>query len=364
MHAIMAVLIVSGLVLGVFTAIEHITGHTKNHRSYFRFARGMIVSLLMGQLAVIGFGLYERYPSLLFLFFTFLYISGPLDRIRYHALVYSEKKIPVALKIPLLPLAPLLVLEVFLLTRSLDQKYIIYSEFFRDPLHHWLIYVLFACLAVNVTYSGIILYNEFVSMRQSSNKPPLLFSIIMSGMLIVSTTISCLYFFTLNREFILLGATGNSLQFILYFLFKNRFPDFFKLFVREMKQNRYKRTIIKGIDQSAVNERLTELMEEEKIYRDMDLRMKDVAERLLITPHQFSQLVNENIKTDFRNYVNTYRVREAKELLVENPERSIITICFEVGFSSKTSFNVTFKKMTGLSPKEYRQKHGLREQVD
>ncbi len=356
-HVILAVIILSGVVLGVFTAIEHITGHPKNHRSYFRFARGMIVSLLMGQLAVIGFGLYERYPSLLFLFFTFLYISGPLDHIRYHALVYSEKKIPLALKLPFLPLVPLLVLEVYLLTRPVDRKHIIYTDFFRDPTHHWLLYVLLACLAVYITYSGIILYNEIVSMRQSDNKRPLLFSILMSGMLLVSTGVSCLYFFFLNREFILLGAAGIGLQFILYFLFKNRFPDFFKLFVREMKQTRYKRTIIKGGDQRAVNERLAELMEQEKLYRDMDLRMKDVAERLLVTPHQFSRLVNENIKTDFRNYVNTFRVREAMRLLVDDPGRSIITICFEVGFSSKTSFNVTFKKMTGLSPKEYREKH-------
>jgi transcriptional regulator GlxA family with amidase domain len=166
-------------------------------------------------------------------------------------------------------------------------------------------------------------------------------------------------FITLAREFILLGASGISFQFIIYFLFKNRFSDFFKLFVREMRQTRYKRTIIKGIDQRAVNERLAELMEQEKLYRDMDLRMKDVAERLLLTPHQFSRLVNENIKTDFRNYVNTFRVREAMRLLVERPERSIITICFEVGFSSKTSFNVTFKKMTGLSPKEYREKNSV-----
>ncbi|MCU0844940.1 MAG: helix-turn-helix domain-containing protein [Spirochaetes bacterium] len=356
-HVIMAVIIISGVVLGVFTAIEHITGHPKNHRSYFRFVRGLIVSLLMGQLAVIGFGLYERYPSMLFLFFTFLYISGPLDHIRYHALVYSAKRIPLALKLPFLPLVPLLALEFYLLTRTVDLKRMIYTDFFRDPIHHRLIYVLPVCLAVYITYSGIILYNEIVSFRQSDNKRPLLFSILMSGILIASTGVSCLYFVTLNRDFILLGAAGISLQFIIYFLFKNRFPDFFKLFVREMKQTRYKRTIIKGIDQRAVNERLTELMDQEKLYRDMDLRMKDVAGRLLVTPHQFSQLVNESIKMDFRNYVNTYRVREAMRLLVENHERSIITICFEVGFSSKTSFNVTFKKMTGLSPKEYREKH-------
>jgi YesN/AraC family two-component response regulator len=81
-----------------------------------------------------------------------------------------------------------------------------------------------------------------------------------------------------------------------------------------------------------------------------------VAARLLIRPHQLSQILNERNKTDFRNYVNRFRIDEARRLLVEEPDRSIITICFEVGFNSKTSFNITFKKMTGLSPKEYREK--------
>ncbi len=355
-HFAMTAIIVPGLVLGVFTAIEHLTGHPKGQRSWFRFFRGMVVSVLVAQMSAIGFGLYREHPSILFLFFTLLYLSGPLEYMRYHALVHPDRKIPPAVTLPLLPVIPLFLMEVYLYTRPYDRRLEIFGGFFRNPLGHWMIFIFAACLLVTVLYSALLLYTQIALLKESALKRSLLFSAMMTAISLVSTAISCLYFFTVDADYILAGASGISFSFILYFLFKNRFPDFFRLFVREIRLNRYRRTLLEGLDHTAIHARLSELMNEEKLYRDMDLRMKEVAARLLITPHQFSQLLNEGIKTDFRNYINRFRVDEAKRLLVENPSRSIISICFEVGFNSKTSFNITFKKMTGASPKEYREK--------
>ncbi len=357
-RVVMSAVICSGLVITAFTAIEHITGYPKNRRNYFRFFRGIIISVLIAQMSVIGFGGYRAHPSSLFLFFTLIYLSSPLEYIRYHTFLYPGRKIPLPVKASLLPLLPVFVLEVFIHTRPFGQKAALFNGFFSDPFHHRLIYVLAACLLVNVFFFCLLLGTEITSLKKSALKGPMRFSIMISVITLVSIALSCVYYFTLNTDFILLGTAGICLSTILYFLFKNRFPDFFQLLVREMKQERYRRTLLKGIDHAAVHERLSDLMREEKLYQDMDLRMKDVAARLLITPHQFSQLLNERIKTDFRNFVNRYRVDEARRLLLENPERSIISICFEVGFNSKTSFNITFKKMTGLSPKEYREKSG------
>ena len=99
-------------------------------------------------------------------------------------------------------------------------------------------------------------------------------------------------------------------------------------------------------------------MEQEKLYRDMDLRMKDVAERLLLTPISFR---GWSMRTSRQFSKLREHLPGAGGHAVARREtgRSIITICFEVGFSSKTSFNVTFKKMTGLSPKEYREKNSV-----
>ena len=73
-----------------------------------------------------------------------------------------------------------------------------------------------------------------------------------------------------------------------------------------------------------------------------------------MTPHQLSQFLNEQMKANFRNYVNGYRVREARRLLAHNGKTSISSICYEVGFNSKSTFYTVFKEVTGKTPREIR----------
>ena len=95
-------------------------------------------------------------------------------------------------------------------------------------------------------------------------------------------------------------------------------------------------------------------MEREKIYRESDLNLKSLADRLAITPHQLSQFLNERLGSDFRSFINSYRVSEAKVLLSEHPDLNILSICYDVGFGSKSAFNSVFKKETGQTPREFR----------
>lgn len=351
-------IIFSGLVLSLFTAIEHITGRPKEKKKYFRSIRGLIISILLAQITAIGFGFYHSHPWVLFLFFTLLYVSGPLEYIRYYRLIKKSTIVPATVKLSLLPAIPLCLYEIYIHLFPSTHTGDFFQTLIDSPLKSPLFIVLIFSLIGNLLYSTVILYSEISAIRRGSYQKPQLFSMGISIVSFIFIIISSLFIFTGSALYIKTGALGIALIFIIYFLFKNRFPDYFQLVVKEIKLKRYKRTLLNGIDNKTVNNRLTELMENEKLYREMDLRMKVVAERLLITPHQFSQLLNENNKTDFRNYVNNYRINEAKQLLINDLERSIISICFEVGFSSKTSFNITFKKMTGLSPREYRQNSG------
>ncbi|MBN1534496.1 MAG: AraC family transcriptional regulator [Spirochaetes bacterium] len=159
----------------------------------------------------------------------------------------------------------------------------------------------------------------------------------------------------MNPDYVLIGDSMLSSLVIIYFLFKNRFPIFFQLLTKEIRQKRYRQSLLKKHDREVIHERLAELMNDEKLYQDMDLRISDVASQLMITTHQLSQLINERNKTDFRNFVNRFRIEEATKLLFEEHDRSIISICFHVGFNSKAAFNKTFKKMMGCSPKEFRE---------
>ncbi len=139
-------------------------------------------------------------------------------------------------------------------------------------------------------------------------------------------------------------------------MFENRFPDFYQLVAREQRQKKYKKSLLEGVSKEKIVDRLRELMDLEQIYSQLDLKLDDVATMLLITPHQLSEFMNDVIGMNFASYINKYRVRAAKNLLIHHPEKCTLEIGFEVGFGSKASFNTIFKQQTGLTPSEFRKK--------
>jgi YesN/AraC family two-component response regulator len=103
--------------------------------------------------------------------------------------------------------------------------------------------------------------------------------------------------------------------------------------------------------------RINEAMQSERLYQQAELTLQNLADRIKIPPYQVSQAINEGMHKNFYDLVNGYRVDEAKRLLldVKNRNFTILSVGFEAGFNSKTTFNTVFKKFTGVTPTEYRQ---------
>jgi AraC-like DNA-binding protein len=101
-----------------------------------------------------------------------------------------------------------------------------------------------------------------------------------------------------------------------------------------------------------LKEKLGLLMADEKPYLDETLSLPGLAEKMGVSVHNLSYLLNEGFHANFFQFINQYRIEEAKKLLVSPAHRhlSMVGIAYECGFSSKTTFNTTFKKMTGMSP--------------
>ncbi|MEO1030963.1 MAG: helix-turn-helix domain-containing protein, partial [Bacteroidota bacterium] len=102
--------------------------------------------------------------------------------------------------------------------------------------------------------------------------------------------------------------------------------------------------------------KLKALMEKEKLYLKQDLSLIDLSEFIKVSPNLISQILNEELGNNFFEFVNHYRVEEAKRLLANQKSKqfTIASIAFDSGFNNKTSFNNYFKKMTGRTPSEYR----------
>jgi ligand-binding sensor domain-containing protein/AraC-like DNA-binding protein len=109
--------------------------------------------------------------------------------------------------------------------------------------------------------------------------------------------------------------------------------------------------------------KLMHLMQVEKIYRDETLNLPGLAEKISIARHQLSEILNKHLKRNFSDFVNYYRIQEAKERLgnSKNTEK-IQTIAYDTGFNTEAAFYSTFKKFTGMTPGQFRKKTGGKEE--
>ncbi|GAB5551388.1 MAG: hypothetical protein Sapg2KO_09790 [Saprospiraceae bacterium] len=100
--------------------------------------------------------------------------------------------------------------------------------------------------------------------------------------------------------------------------------------------------------------RLTNIMKHEKPYLDPKIKLADLARLLESTPHELSQLLNHNLGMSFNQYINSFRIKVACEMLQDMDHLTIEGIGREVGFTSKTAFYTAFKQVTQQTPGQYK----------
>jgi AraC-like DNA-binding protein len=125
--------------------------------------------------------------------------------------------------------------------------------------------------------------------------------------------------------------------------------------LRPSLPEKYRSSTLTESLEGELRQRLQELMQREKLYKDENIRLESLAERLGVSRNNISQVINRS-GMNFFEYINHWRIEEAKKLLAETSkrERNIIEVAYEVGFNNKVSFNKFFKKSTGLTPTEFR----------
>ena len=119
---------------------------------------------------------------------------------------------------------------------------------------------------------------------------------------------------------------------------------------------RYKRSALKTDMRARIIQRLSHVMRDEELFTDTKLSIDDVAQRLGISSKYLSQSINEAYNRNFYIYVNELRVDKAKDFLrtESHSNFSIEGIARQVGFQSKSSFYIAFKRITGLTPSAFR----------
>ncbi len=105
-----------------------------------------------------------------------------------------------------------------------------------------------------------------------------------------------------------------------------------------------------------LKEALIDLLERERIYRNNELSLNSLADRLGTTRHSASQIINEHFDLNFFELINQYRIEDAMKQLEEDVagDKNIIDIAYAVGYNNKATFNKSFKKMNDMTPSQYR----------
>ena len=123
---------------------------------------------------------------------------------------------------------------------------------------------------------------------------------------------------------------------------------------KENEVSKYVKSGLKDAEAEKYYGLLLDLIEKEELFQNGKLLLKDVADRLGISNNYLSQIINQKTGKNFFRFINEYRVEKAKQLLADKGGKyTILSIAYDCGFNSKSSFNTIFKEYTGKTPSEF-----------
>lgn len=215
------------------------------------------------------------------------------------------------------------------------------SYFITIIYYQWLGYIL---------ASGFLLKNVFKTLVKKPNKLSSVEIWIISVYL--GNLIIWIAYKTVSYTSYIVGAL--SFSFVFYLLVLILFFRRKKHSILFKEQPKYADKKIEDIEAKRIFEGLEQIMNTKELYKDPNLKLPDLAKQINIQPHILSQFINDNLNKSFPLFINEYRINEAKILLANDSKYTIETIGYECGFNSKSTFYSTFKKLTGMTPAQYK----------
>jgi AraC-like DNA-binding protein len=119
---------------------------------------------------------------------------------------------------------------------------------------------------------------------------------------------------------------------------------------------KYQKTMLSASDRATYLEKIRYYMETARPYLDPEFGLQQLADATCVPAHHVSQVLNTTLKKNFWDFVNHYRIADSIKQL--EGDKTILEILYAVGFTSKSSFNIAFKKQTGTTPTQYRKMLG------
>jgi AraC-like DNA-binding protein len=119
--------------------------------------------------------------------------------------------------------------------------------------------------------------------------------------------------------------------------------------------SKYARSALDQPTRTRIQSKLRHAMNDLQLFRDSRLTLRDLCERINENPHYVSQVINQDLHSNFYDFVNGHRIESAKQALAGASETTVLEVALDAGFNSKSTFNAAFRRYVGMTPTEYRQ---------
>jgi AraC-like DNA-binding protein len=334
---------------------------------------GMLFSVGIWQLyhGCMVSGMLMQYPHLALIHVPFLYLTAPFLYFFFKILAGENYNFTAKSALHLLPsLFFTLMLLPFYLQTADEKRELIQNSLGPDshpleyPFYPTIIFIIILAISMYAV-AFLVKIIPLIRKKELSIKNMTFFSLIFIAinyflifLYLFGFTMVKLYNFPHSFYLSIIKTISLLLavQICLMMIIKTRYPDYFKQIRDEGQRIRYTASRITGLNVEEVLQKLVHLMMVEKVFCDEDLTLGTLANELNISPYQLSQILNERLNKNFNAYINEYRIREAGKILVEEPDRTITSISYAVGFNTLSSFYNSFSKIHNLSPATYRKK--------
>ena len=344
--------------VSILTAVGQLVIKNKGRENYNLSCLFITMGFLVLQDVFVlnGYASDHQYLTLYHAFLMFC--LGPLLYVAYYTVVNPDKDFPQRVYVLFIPAILVFIFEtIYFFIWNTNHLYL--SSILTGSSLEWPDRIMLVILVVAFIQS--IIYHIYLLAGilplwdwQSQNKILNITVIVSSGSL-TSVLLLLAGYISGNHQLLRNTALFVSVCLAAVYLVGQRYPHFLQLLKTEVSERRYKKYLLAKHDVKHITVRLIELMEKQNLYRDDHLSLKSLAESLDISAQQLSQLLNDTLQTNFHNFINRYRIREAESILVDNPDRPILSIAFEVGFNTKSSFYDAFSRFTGKTPLRYRE---------
>jgi AraC-like DNA-binding protein len=321
---------------------------------------------------------------LVFLDLVYWILLGPAILLYSHFIIKANEKLHKYMLLHLLPLVIVLI-PFFHYLIILPSKYDFYTfVFYKNLVYRWLIYIFwefcslgyFIFVVIKLIQYQKIVPDYFSSLKMKKLRWLQYLTAGFSLYIIIATIIMYLdayHFIDSNINLQILSALFLIAYLIGIGVFGYRQEGVFSQAVLEEISNlqfqgllspvaerefKYSKSGLNKEELDDLSRKLKSLMKNEKLYIKSELTIQELSKKLETSIHKVSQVINESFHENFYDFVNSYRIEEVKKLLqnTRNNNVKVISLAYDCGFNSKSAFYAAFKKSTGITPVEYRNK--------